>query len=306
MEHVFTSYWDYQNFRIIECQNCGFKHIEPIPSQEFLKEFYREKYYRDVKPFPYRNITEDYIRTIKENIGKSPYYQELYRKIMNSKQTKALGMIDIGCGYDLMSLIFQNNGWNVYIIEPGVDAGAYLQKFGLKVFNYSVEEISCLDLRNISFVNMQYVLEHLPNPYQVLKEIHQILEPGGVIRILVPNDFSEGQLAYQEYFHEQIHWACLPDHINYFTFDSLKKLLNRTGFKEIYRTTNFPLEFLLMAGINYYDREEDKAKVGPFVTNFESSLKNTGREQTLKALYENLAQLGFGRSIIMYAIKEVN
>lgn len=89
-------------------------------------------------------------------------------------------------------------------------------------------------------------------------------------------------MAYLEHFKEAPHWVCLPDHVNYFSFDSLSGLLGRAGFREVYRTTNFPLEFLLLGGINYYAGEAERAKVGPLVRSFEASLRQTGRAELLR------------------------
>ena len=31
MEHNYQEFWEYQGYKIIECLECGFKHIDPIP-----------------------------------------------------------------------------------------------------------------------------------------------------------------------------------------------------------------------------------------------------------------------------------
>lgn len=303
-EHKFDTYWDYRNFRVIDCRTCGFMHLDPIPEMDLLNTFYREDYFIKVKPFSYEQVTEEFVQTRIEQVYDSVSYQELYQKIMEYKKASSQVMLDIGCGNQLLTKFFEKQGWNVCALEPSEDAGKYLRRFGIPVFNKPVEEIDVLNIQNISFVNMQFVLEHLPDPYQVLLKIQQRLEPGGVIRICVPNDFSEGQLAYLKSDQAQPGWINIPDHINYFNFNSLHKLLHKTGFREVYRTTDFPLEFLLLGGLNYYANEAEKAKIRPFVTNFVNSFYRIGREDLLKALYEHLAQLGFGRSIFMYAIKE--
>ena len=96
-------------------------------------------------------------------------------------------------------------------------------------------------------------------------------------------------MAYAEYYQETYRWVYLPDHINYFTFDSLSRLLAaRDSGKSTDR--NFPLSFSA-AGLNYYADEEAR-KVGPLVTGFENSFKKTGRATLLKKYYETLARLG--------------
>ena len=213
-------------------------------------------------------------------------------------------MVDIGSGNDLLTLYFKNKGWDVCAIEPNIMAARYLKSFNLPVINDYIENIPLKNMKSVSFINVQFVLEHLKDPAAFLKKSYEMLAPGGIIRVCVPNDFSEGQMAFAEYYNEKCEWIVLPDHINYFSYDSLSNLLSKIGFREIYRTTSFPLEMLLMGGVNYYSEERYKEQIGPFITNFENSFRKTGRKQLMDKLYEDLSKLGFGRSIYMYAIKE--
>lgn len=302
--HLYTQEWKGKGYKIIFCQTCGFRHLYPIPSSLDLESFYTDKYYREVKPFPYGQVNEEYIEKILEGINRNNDYDRIYKRVESLKKTNVRRMVDIGCGNNLLISFFRERGWETFAVEPNQDAVHYLRLFNLEVYNYPVEEIESTNISNISFTNLQFVLEHLRDPYSVLKKLYEIMVPGGVIRVAVPNDFSEGQMAYLENYKEEAHWVYLPDHINYFTFDSLHNLLERVGFYEVYRTTNFPLEFLLISGINYYASKEERKEVGPMVRNFENSFKNTGREKLLEHYYETLAQLGFGRSIYMYAIKK--
>lgn len=304
MEHHYRKYWEKDNYRIIECHTCGFKHVYPIPEPHELQEFYKEKYHRQIKPFPYDRVDDAYIDRVKNRVLKDHRNQKMMLKVNELKKTPTNGLLDIGCGNKPLGFFFLDKGWSVNAIEPSLDAAEYLRKFGINVYNSFIEELPDLDISDISFVNLQFVLEHIADPFTVLTEINKVMSTGGVLRICVPNDFSEGQLAYMDKYQAEPKWVNLPDHINYFTFDSLSKLLAKARFKEVYRTTNFPLEFLLMGGLNYYASEEERNKVGPFVKNFEDSFRTSGREELLGKYYENLAQLGFGRSIYMYAIKE--
>lgn len=305
MEHKYDTDWECEGHKVIECHSCGFKHIFPIPSQDDLAGFYTEKYYRDVKPVSYKNMNNEDVKKTKQLARDDKFYRIVYDKIIELKRNDSLGMLDIGCGNDLLSFFFKTQGWNESIIEPNIDAGEYLKSFGLNVLNHSVEDSDLSTMHGISFINMQFVLEHITNPLEILQKAYQLLTPGGIIRVCVPNDFSEGQLAYMEHFKEKPRWVCLPDHINYFNFNSLNQILMKAGFKEVYRTTDFPMELLLMSGMNYYASEEEQQKVGPFIINFENSLAHTGRRETLQVLYESLAKVGFGRRIYMYAMKPI-
>lgn len=306
--HEYKKSWDEKGYKIIECLTCGFKHLYPLPTKEETEKFYRENYYKLIKPFDYSIVNDQFINTkLNELIGNN-YYISIFNTV--KKFTRSIAnnhkhrMMDIGCGNDLLAKFFHLKGWESAVIELSPDATNYLRRFDLEVFNLSVDEIETLPIKELSFINIQFVMEHLRNPISFLQKAYDALLPGGLLRIAVPNDFSEGQLAYQEHYKEKLHWVNLPDHINYFNFDSLSRLLEKNGFIECYRTTNFPLEFLLLGGMNYYHCEDERQKVNPFVSNFQNAFYKTGRGAVLKKLYEALAQQGFGRAAIIFAIKE--
>jgi len=37
-------------YKVIDCEMCGFKHLDPIPSKEEIKEFYERQYYQEKIP----------------------------------------------------------------------------------------------------------------------------------------------------------------------------------------------------------------------------------------------------------------
>jgi SAM-dependent methyltransferase len=305
MEHNYQEFWEYQGYKIIECLDCGFKHVDPLPKVEHVSGFYKNIYHNQFVKFLYHEVTDEHVRQKLSQIDNNQFYCDIYHKVSGFLPPKQhYRVVDVGCGHNLLLKYFQNRNWEVYGIEPGKEAAEYLRKFGLGIIEEAVELIDSFGLQDISFVNIQYVLEHVVNPLEVIEKLADLLVPGGVIRIVVPNDFSEGQLAYAEYHQSPIKWVNLPDHISYFSFDSLSRLLNKVGLREVYRTTNFPLEFLLLGGVNYYADAAEQKKVGPFVTHFETALKRTGRSDLLNQLYENLAQLGMGRAVILYAVKD--
>lgn len=301
-QHQYEQCWKHDELKIIECQTCGFKHLYPIPNQEMLEQFYREDYYQRIKPVEehWRNVNPvEWYQEVQCNKA----YGDIFKQVGRLLKTPMKILMDIGCGYNGLTSYFISQGWESYAVEPSRRAGAFLAQSGVNVISSTIETLGLNDLPRVSFVNLQFVLEHLPDPLAMVQKAYNALVPGGILRVVVPNDFSEGQLAYQEHFQESLRWVCIPDHINYFSFSSLSAVLQKNGFQEVYRSTTFPLELLLLAGMNYYKDREVQQKIGPFVRQFEQSLKETGREDLLAAFYENMATMGFGRSILLYVQK---
>lgn len=75
---------------------------------------------------------------------------------------------------------------------------------------------------------MWSVIEHLADPRALLKEIHRILRPGGILAVSTPNIRSIGWYLLKE------NWGAIEPkvHLNLFTPRSLELLLRATGFKK--------------------------------------------------------------------------
>ncbi|HOZ05050.1 MAG TPA: methyltransferase domain-containing protein [Arenimonas sp.] len=117
------------------------------------------------------------------------------------------------------------------------------------------------------YVFLSHLLEHLFYPTDamgLLKEIHRVLEPGGIVRIVVP-DIEQCLRAYQEnnaaFFEQRVeHWGAgdgnatrLEHFLSYagagpdpawlfeahkfgYDFETLERALQRAGFKTIHRS----------------------------------------------------------------------
>jgi 2-polyprenyl-3-methyl-5-hydroxy-6-metoxy-1,4-benzoquinol methylase len=83
--------------------------------------------------------------------------------------------------------------------------------------------------RKVNFVRMNHVLEHLYEPENVLRKIHEILEPGGRLHIAVPN--PTGLSA--RLFGSAWHGLDCPRHVILFPSHSLSALLGKIGFRDI-------------------------------------------------------------------------
>lgn len=304
-EHVYDNYWEQDYVRVIDCKSCGFKHLDPIPSEEILSEFYKNQYFQQIKPFDYDSVDDIYVTSKTKEISKNITYNNIYFKIIEELSSdQPFKMLDVGSGNDLLSAFFKIKGWESHSIEPNHEAVGYLRKFNVNVFSQFLDDEVAFPVSGVGFVNIQYVLEHLRNPGLILSKAYDALTRGGVIRIVVPNDFSKVQMSYKQRYDEKYRWIQYPDHINYFDFESLKQFISNHGFKEIYRTTSFPVDFLLLCGLNYNANKDEQQKVGPIISNFENSFVETGQGQLLEKLYNSLANLDLGRSVEIYAIKE--
>lgn len=103
---------------------------------------------------------------------------------------------------------------------------------------------------------MQYVLEHVVNPWAALRHWLQLVRPGGYIIVGVPNianyKFLKRLILQDEFTHEPagiLDWT----HLRYFTGHSLTKLLTEADLK-IIKSIGLPKEEQMRRKIRYLTR----------------------------------------------------
>jgi len=282
-------------YKIIDCEVCGFKHLDPIPSKEEIKEFYEGQYYQEKIPKLLEPEKEE-----KELQWSNLWYRDRLLTLNKYIKDKPKRVLDVGCGNGFFLKFMSENGWESFGIEPSPTASEYACSLGLNVFNTTLEEFVRNKGSNYSnyfdAISLKCVLEHVPNPIEILGICKSLLKDSGMICVEVPNDFNTLQL--------QVHklgkprwWIAIPDHVNYFNFHSLEKLLENLGYEIVLITTDFPMELFLLMGEDYIGNDEVGSKCHQKRMNFELSLPGELRRD----IYITLAKLGIGRSCIVYA-----
>jgi len=258
-----------ENFKIIDCEICGFKHLDPIPSKEKIKEYYERQYYQEKIPKlldPQKEAKELRWSTLK--------YRDSLSTLNGYIGDRSKRLLDIGCGNGFFLKFMKENGWEVFGIEPSPKASEYARSLDLNVFNITLEEFTNDKWFNyFDFINLKCVLEHIQNPVEVLKICKSLLKDSGMIRIEVPNDFNTLQLQVHKLGKPQW-WIAIPDHINYFNFYSLEKLLENLGYEIVLITTDFPMELFLLMSEDYIGNNEVGSKCHQKRMNFELSLSD--------------------------------
>ena len=140
-------------------------------------------------------------------------------------------------------------------------------------------------------------LEHLPDPVGLLRDVAALLAPQGFLVIRVPNDFNVLQLSAQKTLGKAPWWVAVPDHVNYFTYRSLRGLLQRLGWEVVYAQGDFPMEMFLLMGDDYVAHPEVGARCHRKRQQLELALSGEDR----RAWYRALAEAGLGRNCLMMA-----
>jgi len=297
-----------ERFRIINCDKCQFIHVMPLPSELELSKLYKRKYYTKVKP--------NYIKKYQKEID---YWNLIFDEKLDFLETKiktqTRSIFDIGSGSGYFLLRAKEKGWAVDGVEPNLIAADHSRKIGVPVINDFFGNVNIHTMKKFNAINLFDVLEHVHNPIEVLENCYKLLKPKGVIVIEVPNDYNplqkivQNTLKKEEYWltvltkSRNYHWASKMDHLNYFNFQSLNRILKRLDFKIIYQQSTFPLELFLLMGDDYLKSEKIGKKIHQKRMNLEKRLLSQKNQHLKKELYEKFAEIGIGRTAVIYAQK---
>ena len=218
--------WSVAPWQIVECSSCRFVFLHQVPGYAALVEDYAwektsasEKKRRSALRFAWLDRATRW-RLIP---GK---HLDAYRR------RRALGVqgnvLDVGCG--------EGNRLPETVTPFGVEISAGLAEKARPDFEAKGGAVVCapaidgLDIFQDNFFDailMRSYLEHEERPRAVLAKAYQRLRPGGVIYVRVP-DF--GSINRQV---RGLKWCGFrfPDHVNYFTNQSLRSLANSIGFE---------------------------------------------------------------------------
>ena len=152
-------------------------------------------------------------------------------------------------------------------------------------------------------VHLKLVMEHVSDPGEVLTTVRDVLRPGGVVAVQVPNDFNPVQLAARKLLNKDSWWVVHPVHVNYFNFESLERTLRRCGFEPRVREASFPMEFFLLQGIDYLGRDDIGRQCHGQRMELEKNLEAGGLTHIRRSFSRWLASQGIGREAIVYAVK---
>ena len=285
------------DFDVIECVECGFKHVTPIPADNELEEVYRHDYYKTEKPFYIKHYLED-----KE--WWDVVYTDRYEIFENNLPLNSRKILDIGSGPGLFLNLGKERGWQVKGIEPSTQAAAYCKEtLKLDIEEVFFDETSAKNLGGHDVINMGEVLEHLPNPKAILELAYGTLNKDGLICLIVPNDFN----PFQQILHESLDfkpwWLVPPHHINYFNQKSLTSLVESCGFKVVHKETTFPIDMFLMMGQDYIDNEDMGRQCHELRKQFEINLSKSANKELRRKLYSGFSNADVGREIVIIAKK---
>ncbi|MEO0479345.1 MAG: methyltransferase domain-containing protein [Planctomycetota bacterium] len=213
------------DFAVLQCQDCGHAHLDPVPPIEHLQTIYPPTYYT-VNP--------------RSPIAFSPFIQKTKMKkdvgriVSLSKDRELRSVVDLGCGdAERLARVKAVLGDSVQCtgvdFQPDEARVKELAERGVRMVTANIEggldelEDGAHDL----FIMCQ-IIEHLYDPAEALKSIAKKLRPGGRVLMETPN---LGGLDYR--LQKKTYWGGyhFPRHFHVFTRGSLQRIVDDAGLR---------------------------------------------------------------------------
>lgn len=202
-----------EGFPHIRCDSCEMVYVSPILKTDSLKMLY---------------INEDTYTGVLENdlqIHMDTLKFDLFLDLIEEQYPKKGKLLDIGCGPGLFLSRARLRGWEVTGCEVNKACIEQLKSADIPVIDRPIEEYA-LDDESFQCIALLTVLEHIPEPKELLKKVRKNLVRGGILAILVPNINA---LA-NRILHEKSPTFSGDMHINHFSDSTLARMLHETGF----------------------------------------------------------------------------
>ncbi len=236
-------YADYKdNFISIDCPACGheegieffkkwrFTHkicgvcktifVSPRPEEKLL-----ETYYNNYQAPKYWNQILVNTDSYRKKIQYKPRARKILSAIKANTSRKPELAVDLGAGSGAFSLSLKDlEYWDrVLSLDLSVECVEKCKSAGLDA---KVGSVYSLSPASIDYLAMNDLIEHLSNPEEFLCSCNKVLKPRGFLSIACPN----GQGFDFKIMKDKAVNIHPPEHLQYFNPESMKVILNKTGF----------------------------------------------------------------------------
>lgn len=234
-----------QTFSFSRCAKCGLVFLDP--RAEDLDEVYGDEYHKHQavarRPGTLKCYTRRLMHRVFLGYPPKPLFAGVLKKLWAARWARYQDehghmcvpwagaqrgrLLDVGSGSGEKAVKFSYVGWNVTGVETDREAAKRAcASYPIEVRGGYLQEQKFPD-ESFDAVTLLFVLEHVPDPLGVLKEVRRVLAPGGALMIDVPNFDSRLRSAFGPAWTQY----AVPEHWLLPTDATLRKMLEAAGFR---------------------------------------------------------------------------
>jgi 2-polyprenyl-3-methyl-5-hydroxy-6-metoxy-1,4-benzoquinol methylase len=209
------------HFTVARCRVCGLMFTNPRPDEREIADYYRGYSVHKVPAAP---------STIRP-VPRPQRPRSVLRRWLGDPGLPEIAegshVLEIGCATGAFMAAIADRGWQVKGIEPSAEAAAYARDVrGLDVLCGTVESVP-LAAASFDMIYAWHVFEHLAHPTRTLRVIRDVLKPGGILCLSMPNAAAIERHLFGRY------WAAwdVPVHYYHYTPVTISAILKKAGFE---------------------------------------------------------------------------
>lgn len=280
----------------------GFYELVDKPTPEELRQYYADKYYQsgagEYQAAGYSREEVEYFR------AKIEQKDLIVQRLLGATGDDPARLLDVGAGEGWTLRHYTEQGWECVGIDfSNVGMASHNPDLLDDLITGDIHEaLENLDgTKPFDVLWLDNVLEHVREPLDLLTQLRRLANPGAVLVIEVPNDFSRiQQHLLDEGKVSRPFWIAVPDHLSYFNKSGLTALTAAAGWTTQTVVADYPIDFDLFNPHTNYIMDRSIGKMSHRsrveIENLIHSISPTGANK----LYEALADLGLGRQIIAF------
>lgn len=215
--------WDTMLFQMVRCTQCQLNYQRIRPSAKDIGMFYDSEYFCYV-PIEERGAIIRFLTRLTAN--------SLVSQLRKYAPSDDCTLFDYGCGNGPWLRLMQSVDAPWKLAGSEIDP-ALVEQVNEAGFEAVVADDSNIDQQleagSVGIFFMNHVIEHVSNPLELFRKIHDILEPGGIVYGQTPNsDCAEARL-FGDYWTQ---WH-LPQHLAIFTMKTMRAHAEAAGFEVV-------------------------------------------------------------------------
>jgi len=216
-------------FDVCQCPKCKTIFTDINTDSAYYAKYYGSDYYQDLDNNSILGKVLLFLKhlSFKRSLG-----------LMRRFNPKAKKVLEIGCAKgDFLSWL--PNSYEKFAVEINQNALKFVKE-GCKDISILGERVEAVSPKNGKFdaILFFHVLEHVDNPDTFFSSLSNLLDKEGVTILEIPSSQSLGlRLTKTNWFHLDT-----PRHLYFYSYDSLKTLLDRYNLKIIYFCGN-PIDY---------------------------------------------------------------
>ncbi|HTY54601.1 MAG TPA: class I SAM-dependent methyltransferase [Candidatus Binataceae bacterium] len=203
-------------FAIVKCRRCGFM-FAPLPAGFDLNAVYRDDaYWSGGTNCGYQNYDDEWKASER-------FYRARLARL--KKLSKPGRLLEVGCAAGFFLEAARRDRWDVAGTEISDSMRQRCAERAQCPVFASIDEVAASGQR-FDCVAMFEVIEHVTDPLALLRQVRELIVPGGLLALSTPN--FEGPEAARN--PGDYHWFAPPVHISYFGPATLSSCVREAGF----------------------------------------------------------------------------